>query len=989
MAKAPTGNSPEVDPLKDLLASLAAGARAVNGIPVDDDFSFQASFPEFAAALNSAQDSLRGIVLEVLDDQMDLEDETMDDPFLLEQAADLCDLLMEQIENYLQSSSAAGQAATNDLSLQEFSQSARDRSKKSMSRMMKGIVEMEKPQKAYKIQIPDNRREVPFVPRVHAKKPHGSTPLDLTLQDGSGWETRFSGTKPASVIPSGAVLPRKHVLHPYQQEIEGFQYTSWQLECPLSSLPSLPLPKGPSPLPFTWIDSSKALDSMARKLRNVKEIAIDLEAHSYRSFAGLVCLMQISIRDKSGVIESFLIDTLALHSDLNAALADPLANPAIVKIFHGADSDMAWLQRDFGLYVVNLFDTGRASRALKFSKASYAYLLSRYFGIQADKSYQLADWRQRPLTATMQEYAVQDTYYLLTIYDYLRYELSEHKEASIEQVLEVSRQVSLIRYAGEAFRPSGYQVLLGRGRRSKTEHRLTDRQEAILAALWDWRDSVGRRLDESPTFILPKDSLWKLAMSSPTNLTALQSLFQPLPEQLMALSSEILNVIKQASTGDSQKTIPASPRRDKDDQDEADGDEDDDDWEEEDLQRVPSSSSAFFKPTPANDRQRRGMMSPVLGTEALYQQAGWMTPQEVVLVESSTTENEEKDDTPGKPRRLLSVHTSNSHFHAKEVSSHSLELSSPEAGRGRTVSGMATVRAAREASTSPLLTSTEEDVVKMARQTSAQIRSTSLSKEVIPGVLGVLAHAPVSNEVDDEDDDEGPEDGATDEKVEIEEEDFVIPRSIRDIYKISNRNRRNKKAYSPTPERGATPTSEKEREELVRAEAVLAERGAEAVGYLFEDNSPKRPRTKSTGGSEGSPAPEAGTASKQEDLTFMREVGFVPPHLSNEAILAQQYGDTSAVPEANKNPYYEYAPVAMSAAAGNSGVNPFFSGAALQGGALAASHKPRKAKPAGSGSGSGSGNYNNGGGSSSKKANRRGERPEKKDGQSFAYRSKR
>ena len=307
--------------------------------------------------------------------------------------------------------------------------------------------------------------------------------------------------------------------------------------------------------------------------------------------------------------------------------------------------------------------------------------------------------------------------------------------------------------------------------------------------------------------------------------------------------------------------------------------------------------------------------------------------------------------------------------------------------RGRTVSGMATVRAAREASTSPLLTSTEEDVVKMARQTSAQIRSTSLSKEVIPGVLGVLAHAPVSNEVDDEDDDEGPEDGATDEKVEIEEEDFVIPRSIRDIYKISNRNRRNKKAYSPTPERGVTPTSEKEREELVRAEAVLAERGAEAVGYLFEDNSPKRPRTKSTGGSEGSPAPEAGTASKQEDLTFMREVGFVPPHLSNEAILAQQYGDTSAVPEANKNPYYEYAPVAMSAAAGNSGVNPFFSGAALQGGALAASHKPRKAKPAGSGSGSG--NYNNGGGSSSKKANRRGERPEKKDGQSFAYRSKR
>ena len=42
---------------------------------------------------------------------------------------------------------------------------------------------------------------------------------------------------------------------------------------------------------------------------------------------------------------------------------------------------------------------------------------------------------------------------------------------------------------------------------------------------------------------------------------------------------------------------------------------------------------------------------------------------------------------------------------------------------------------------------------------------------------------------------------------------------------ISNRNRRNKKAGvrsgTPTPERGVTPTSEKEREELAQAEALV------------------------------------------------------------------------------------------------------------------------------------------------------------------------
>lgn len=41
------------------------------------------------------------------------------------------------------------------------------------------------------------------------------------------------------------------------------------------------------------------------------------------------------------------------------ALAPVLADPAVVKVLHGADSDIVWLQRDYGLFVVNLFDTGQ------------------------------------------------------------------------------------------------------------------------------------------------------------------------------------------------------------------------------------------------------------------------------------------------------------------------------------------------------------------------------------------------------------------------------------------------------------------------------------------------------------------------------------------------------------------------------------------------------------------------------------------------------
>ena len=65
------------------------------------------------------------------------------------------------------------------------------------------------------------------------------------------------------------------------------------------------------------------------------------------------------------------------------------------KVFHGAESDIGWLQRDYGVYVVNMFDTGQAARVLNLSRFSLAHLLQQYCDVTADKQYQLADWRIR------------------------------------------------------------------------------------------------------------------------------------------------------------------------------------------------------------------------------------------------------------------------------------------------------------------------------------------------------------------------------------------------------------------------------------------------------------------------------------------------------------------------------------------------------------------------------------------------------------------
>ena len=61
-------------------------------------------------------------------------------------------------------------------------------------------------------------------------------------------------------------------------------------------------------------------------LRGASEIAVDLEYHSYRTFGGFVCLMQLSTRDGDWVV-----DTLAVREDMEA-LNEVFTDPKIVKV---------------------------------------------------------------------------------------------------------------------------------------------------------------------------------------------------------------------------------------------------------------------------------------------------------------------------------------------------------------------------------------------------------------------------------------------------------------------------------------------------------------------------------------------------------------------------------------------------------------------------------------------------------------------------------
>lgn len=109
--------------------------------------------------------------------------------------------------------------------------------------------------------------------------------------------------------------------HPYQYEIKHITYPERMFQT------ATPIPAKPfEETPFSWVSTPSEFAIMLDKLRPAKELAVDLEHHSFRTWSGFLCLMQISTRE-----EDFVVDTLALREEL-FELNEVFTDPRIVKV---------------------------------------------------------------------------------------------------------------------------------------------------------------------------------------------------------------------------------------------------------------------------------------------------------------------------------------------------------------------------------------------------------------------------------------------------------------------------------------------------------------------------------------------------------------------------------------------------------------------------------------------------------------------------------
>jgi ribonuclease D len=269
---------------------------------------------------------------------------------------------------------------------------------------------------------------------------------------------------------------------------------------------------------YFYIDNPQSLAKMIEEINShAQEIAVDLEHHSIESYLGITCLMQISTR-----FTDYIIDTLRLRSHLQE-LNLVFCNPKIVKVLHGADFDIEWLQKDFGIYVVNMFDTGQAARVLSLSSYSLANLLASICGVNANKQYQQADWRQRPLSNEMIKYAREDTHYLLLIYDNLRFKLLQRAlERSVlplynyNLVINKSIEISCKVYSKPEVKSQEYYQLKARNVAS-----LSKLQFSVMKLLFKYRDYAARKLDISPHHVLSNKLMFQIVKLPRYDITSI------------------------------------------------------------------------------------------------------------------------------------------------------------------------------------------------------------------------------------------------------------------------------------------------------------------------------------------------------------------------------------------------------------------------------------------------------------------------------------
>ncbi len=252
---------------------------------------------------------------------------------------------------------------------------------------------------------------------------------------------------------------------------------------------------------YKLIASQADMDEALPHIDGMNPIAVDMEMENNFHHYGLhLALIQIALPTNA----VFIVDPLAI-ADLKP-LGALLTDGRHELIMHGADFDRRTSFQLYGWILGPTFDTQIAAMFCGYKQPGLAHLLAELFGLKIDKRYQKQDWIKRPLTKPALEYAARDVNMLHPVRDLL-----------IARLIELGR----LEWAREEF-TRAEKILTSDSPmpahcRMKHSSSLSPRQLAVLKEIIEYRDTIARRFDMPPQFIMRDALLLEMARRPPAD----------------------------------------------------------------------------------------------------------------------------------------------------------------------------------------------------------------------------------------------------------------------------------------------------------------------------------------------------------------------------------------------------------------------------------------------------------------------------------------
>lgn len=280
---------------------------------------------------------------------------------------------------------------------------------------------------------------------------------------------------------------------------------------------------------WVWVDSETKRDEAALDIARAPVIGMDTEYDSFRYFREKLCLLQIN----SGT-RSYLFDPLA-ELDFSF-LGDVFSHSDQVKVIHAGDNDIRILKRDYGFTFQNVFDTHRAAALLGRKELSLAALIRQYLnaGFEKQKKLQRSRWEIRPLSLEQLRYAVQDTFFLIDLYEKLQAEID--KAGCRDLAAGIFAEIAAVSWHEKTINHHGYKHIHGFGE-------LTPTERERLKHLYRWRFQKAKESNRAVFMICSDQELLKIATTSTPSLVTLMTGAGLSQEKIRRYGSELLEVL--------------------------------------------------------------------------------------------------------------------------------------------------------------------------------------------------------------------------------------------------------------------------------------------------------------------------------------------------------------------------------------------------------------------------------------------------------------